>query len=214
MISAIRSAASGMMFSRVSGLYVRPSTTVAVPSQLLPTTSTSRVGGAAAAGAALTRARPSAKPSTARRGSRPTGSSVPRLLQACGVSNPEPAPRAGRGAPARAGSGGGGEGVVAARVEAQAGHHHVHVGPVGVDRDPAPRAGLTEVREARGIEWREQEAAPVEGVGHRTRAVVAPIDAGEAAVPAAPAIALADQAVGGDQHVTHYPGGPSRGDGT
>src|SRR3954447_8481431 len=183
MISAVRSAASGMMFSRVSGLNVRPSTTVAVPSQLLPTTSTSRVGGAATAGAALTRARLSARPNAALRTSRPNDSSVPRLLawihrnrrrqdrwiqalQACGVSNPEAATRARRGAPAWAGSRGGGEGIVKAGVEAEAGHHHVHVGAVGVDRDPASRPGLAEPREARGVEWREQQAAAVEGVRH------------------------------------------------
>src|SRR4051794_17274579 len=213
MISAVRSAASGMMFSRVSGLKVSPSTTVAVPSQLLPTTSTSRVGGAAAAGATLTKARLSARPNTARRRSRPTGPSLPRLLQTRRVSHPEATSQTGAGAPAGAGSGGGGEGVMPARVEAEAGHDHVHVGAVGVDRDPASRAGLAEARKARGVERREQQAAAVERVGHGSRAVIAPVEAGEAAVPAPPAVALADQPVGGHEHVTHHARSAGRGDG-
>src|SRR3954454_21837035 len=160
MISAVRSGPSGMMFSRVMGLNVWPSTTVAVPSQLLPTTSTSWRRGAATAGAATPSASTNATAIALRIGP-PTGPIVTRLEPAW-VTHLEAATRPGARAPARSGAPRDGGAVVGAGVEAQPRHHHVCVAAVGVDADPAPRSPLAEAGQAGGVERGEQQAAPVQ----------------------------------------------------
>src|SRR3954447_11714370 len=211
MISAVRSGPSGMMFSRVMGLNVWPSTTVAVPSQLLPTTSTSWRRGAATAGAAAPSASTNATAITLRIGP-PTGPIVTRLEPAW-VTHLEAATRSEGRAPARPGAPRDRGGVVGAGVEAKARHHHVRVAAVGVDADPAAGAALAEAGQAGRVERRQQQAPAVERVGDGARAVVAAVEPGEAAMAAAPAVALADQPVGGHEPPPHEPRGAGGRDG-
>src|SRR5690349_2158334 len=115
-------------------------------------------------------------------------------LEAGGVPRYEPFRRVGPGVvPAGAGA--------AAGVEGDAGDDHPGVAGVAVDGDPATRARFAPGGQAGRVERAFQQAAAVQRVADRARAVVA--RGFEGAVAATPDVGSRRDRVGGGDHFLH-----------